>query len=219
MLKVPRGPHTTPGIDVSHYEPVVNYTQVAASGQKFVFAKASDGLGSIDSMFNTHRGAAKKAGLIFGAYHFFRFDHSVLNQISLFMKATGGILPGELPLTIDVEWDKYSQHYGENTVMDEEALSRVAQFARGVQEASGCQPFIYTNAYFWPEKVEHPERFSQYPLWVPAYGNIDAPHVPPPWKNWLFWQYSETQPIPGAGKIDANLFNGTLADLQVLVKK
>lgn len=219
MIKVPKGPHTVPGIDVSHYEPVVDYRQVAAMGQKFVFAKASDGLGSNDDTFARHRAGAKAAGLIFGAYHFFRFDHPVQAQIDLFMKATGGVLSGELPLTVDVEWDRFSAHYGENKTMDETALALVSQFIKGIQLASGVMPFIYTNAYFWPETVVHQERFSSYPLWVPAYGGVDVPHVPPPWKNWLFWQYTDHAPIAGAGKIDANLFNGTLADLQVLVKK
>lgn len=38
-------PHgaTTPGIDVSHYQGTINWSALAAAGQKFAIASASDG--------------------------------------------------------------------------------------------------------------------------------------------------------------------------------
>ena len=41
-----------PGIDVSHYQGVVDWAAVAASGEQFAFAKASEGISVADLYFH-----------------------------------------------------------------------------------------------------------------------------------------------------------------------
>src|SRR5687767_2297024 len=50
------------GIDVSHYQPKVDWDAVKAS-VSFVFIKATDSTGVVDSRFTSHWSGAKKAGL------------------------------------------------------------------------------------------------------------------------------------------------------------
>ena len=70
----PPPPNSLPGIDVSHHQNAIDWTQVAASGVRFAIAKASEGTAYIDPLFSTNRAEAMAAGIVFGAYHFARPD-------------------------------------------------------------------------------------------------------------------------------------------------
>ena len=67
-------PGALPGIDVSRHQGTIDWAQVAASGQRFVLAKATEGLLTVDPTYATNRAGAMAAGLEFGAYHFARPD-------------------------------------------------------------------------------------------------------------------------------------------------
>ena len=62
------------GIDVSHYQGVIDWARVAASGKRFAFMKASDSTDYVDPTYVTNRAQAKLQGLKVGAYHFARPD-------------------------------------------------------------------------------------------------------------------------------------------------
>src|ERR1700728_5326112 len=66
---------TLQGVDVSHYDGTVNWTQVKAAGISFAFAKATESDNDIDPTFATNWAGMKAAGVVRGAYHF--FDPSV----------------------------------------------------------------------------------------------------------------------------------------------
>src|SRR5689334_4082308 len=65
-------PTTLTGVDVSWHNGNVDWKKVKASGRSFAFARVSDGLTNLDPEFNGHWPAMKKAGLIRGAYQYFR---------------------------------------------------------------------------------------------------------------------------------------------------
>lgn len=207
------------GIDVSHYQKGIDWNAVAADGVKFAFAKATDGALGFDGEFNSHRQRAKENGLIFGSYHFFRFEEDLAEQARNFLKAVGDT-KGELPPVIDVEWDKHSTHYGEGTMMDNEAADRVWAFLAIVTHSLGFYPMIYTNPYFW-SPGKRSESFKPCPLWVPNYGakDISGVKVPSPWSKIDFWQYSESIHAYGVDKVDGNWFMGDEAALRKLVRQ
>src|SRR5690242_6189061 len=60
------------GIDVSRYQDPVDWTKVAAAGVKFAFIKATGGHEDPDPCFEKHWEQAGQAGILTGAYHFFR---------------------------------------------------------------------------------------------------------------------------------------------------
>src|SRR5436309_13147559 len=61
-------PGSLPGIDVSHWQNAIDWTQVAADGQRLVIAQATEGQNFDDPMYPPYRAGATAAGLSFGAY-------------------------------------------------------------------------------------------------------------------------------------------------------
>jgi lysozyme len=62
----------TLGIDVSHYNGLVDWFAVAGSEVKFAFAKATEGASLVDSEFANNWKGMGDAGILRGAYHFAR---------------------------------------------------------------------------------------------------------------------------------------------------
>jgi lysozyme len=89
------------GIDVSHYQPNIDWQAVAAGGVSFAFIKATEGGALVDGMFESHWAQAKRAGVLRGAYHFFRPKLDAAAQARHFLAQLRD--PGELPPAVDVE--------------------------------------------------------------------------------------------------------------------
>jgi lysozyme len=201
------------GLDVSKFQPVVDWTKVKAAGMQFVFARASYGIAAqTETTFKSHWQGAKAAGLIRGAYHFFVPADDAGAQARLFLsQLRSAIAPGEnayLPAVIDVE-------------MQPGSVS-IANYVAGIQtwiaavEAdplfAGRKTIIYTTASFWAT-LGNPAGFGDHPLWVADYGQ-DPPRMPKGWTSYAFFQKSQEGTVNGiAGKIDTDFFNG---DIDVL---
>ena len=65
------------GIDVSHHQGDVDWNAVGQAGIAFAFAKSTEGDTFQDPQFGTNCAGMKEAGIIRGAYHFFRPAKSV----------------------------------------------------------------------------------------------------------------------------------------------
>ena len=70
-----------PGIDVSHHQGLIDWSQVAGSGQRFAFAKATEGSTFVDPNYAFNKSEAEMAGIVFGAYHFARPDAATNDAI------------------------------------------------------------------------------------------------------------------------------------------
>src|SRR5215213_7728462 len=62
------------GIDISHFQPSVNWTSMKSAGIKFAFVKATEGVDFVDVSFHSHMAAAIAAGMPIGPYHFARLN-------------------------------------------------------------------------------------------------------------------------------------------------
>ena len=88
---------TVPGIDVSYWNAGIDWPKVRAAGQRYVFIKASESTFYKDPTFDDNWFGAKSAGLLRGAYHFFRcnadatMESCLLCSISRLMMASGEI--------------------------------------------------------------------------------------------------------------------------------
>jgi lysozyme len=195
------------GVDVSYYEGTINWTSLHAGGVQFAFIRVSDGTGFHDPKFASYWPAAKNAGVIRGAYQFFRPNQNVIAQADLLIAALGGTYtPGDLPPVIDVE---VTGGYGPSTV-----ATKVRQWVDHVKGVLGVDPIVYTGKYFWRDQVGGPTSFVGNPLWIAQYTS-HCPDLPSPWPTWTFWQNSDTGTVAGiSGHVDVDKFNGTLADLQ-----
>ena len=76
---------TVPGIDVSYWNAGIDWPKVRATGQRFAITKATEGITYKDPTFNNNWSGAKAAGLLRGAYHFFRCNVDAQKQADYFI--------------------------------------------------------------------------------------------------------------------------------------
>jgi lysozyme len=191
-----------PGIDVSKDQGSVAWGAVADAGIVFAFIKATDGMTYVDPMFAQNWQEAGAAGLLRGAYHFFRAEDDPQTQATWFWQTVGG--PGELPLVVDVE-----ETMGQPASV---VVANLTAFLASLEQLTGKQPIIYTDPGFWNGLGT--SAFGAYPLWVANYG-VAQPTLPAGWAIWDFWQYSETGQVAGIqGDVDLDVFSGPASALQ-----
>lgn len=193
-------------IDVSHWEPSVDYAAVAAAGYLGVIAKCTEGNGYLDASYAHHRDAAKAAGLPFGSYHFMRYNAGGVEQAQWYLKnATGTGL-----FIADVEWADKKVSLG----ADGEQI--VFDFHEEIFRATGKRAWNYTSPGFWVA-LSNPNNFAQNPLWGAQYGtHLD---LPKPWTAATAWQYTggeandpNREDVPGAGFIDVSWYYGSAGE-------
>jgi lysozyme len=203
-------PSRLTGIDVSHFQGAVDWQAVRAAGCAFAFAKATEGAGEVDPEFQTNWAGMKAAGLLRGAYHFYRAEQTAVGQATHFISNVR-VEPGDLPPVLDIEVN--------DGVIGQALVGGVQTWLDAVETAAGVTPIIYTNTPFWDAHFN--DQFGSYPLWVAHYTTAPAPSpLPVGWPVWTFWQYSQSLGIAGVGgPADHDYFNGPLSQLQALTVK
>jgi lysozyme len=202
-----QGP-TLEGVDVSYYQPQINWPAAKKSGVAFAFVRVSDGAGFLDPEFPANWPAAGQAGVVRGPYQFFRPGEDPIAQADLLvasLQKQGGLHPGDIPPVLDIE------------VTDDMPMAtiraRMHRWLDRVESAFARRPLIYTSPGFW-DALDADTTFAKYPLWV-AHWDTSCPGVPGSWSAWTFWQTTDHAEIPGIpGSVDRDRFNGSLADLR-----
>ena len=193
-----------PGIDVSHYQGAVDWPAVAASGVRFAFIKATDGVEDIDPHFAHNWAGTKGAGIIRGAYHFFRPSLDAQEQAAHFLRVVA-MDDLALPPALDVEVT--------DGLYPPALQAGIRTWLEAVQAAVGCTPIVYTDPSFWREHVA--ADFSAYPLWLACYAA--RPEVPAAWSAWTFWQHTDTGNVSSIpGNVDLNYCALSYEDLRKL---
>lgn len=194
--------HPVRGIDVSHHQGTINWSQVKNSHLDFVYIKASEGGDDLDPKFKENWAGSAKAGLRHGAYHFFTLTTSGKKQADNFIKA----VPKEdlaLPPVIDCEFGGNSSD--RPTV--EQFQRELIVFIDEIQLYYNTEPVIYTDQPFLHEYLKG---FIIQRLWIRSVFVKPNP-------LWTFWQYSERRKISGInGFVDANVFQGTKSEFAAL---
>ena len=199
---------TVKGIDVSYYNGSINWTTVANAGYGFAIVRVSDGANFQDPKFSQYYNGAQAAGMVRGAYQFFRPAQSTTAQANLMIAAIGTLGPGDLPPILDVEAD--------GGLSPSTVAAHIRSWVDMVKSATGVNPIIYTGKYFWRDQVGGPSSFVTNPLWIAQYTTL-CPDLPSPWSTWAFWQYKDTGKVSGiTGDVDMDTFNGTLDELKAL---
>lgn len=203
------------GIDVSHWEPVINWQMVRQAGYEFAYIKCSQGNYN-DALFSTHWNNAKASGMPRGAFHFFDTAYSPNVQAETFYNAVKND-PGELPWALDIEKYISGMYYGSQYWYD---------FLEHLKSLSDHPIIIYTGYYYWIEnvskgshRVQDVNYFAQYPLWISRY-KATAPLIPDPWTAYAYWQYSDSELIDGVydelgrkTECDVNISSGTIISI------
>jgi lysozyme len=208
-LKVCPGDNAELGVDVSGYDPGTSWPTLKSGGHSYAFIKASEGITYINPLFAGDWAAAKTAGVLRGAYHYFHADDDPVKQATTFLHTIGELGANDLPAVLD--WESSDNQ----TIATQ--ISRAKTWLQLVEAATGRIPIIYVSTSFFNE-LGNPQGFERYPLFLAEYG-VSCPKVPPPWSTWTFWQYSDQGSVTGikTSDVDHDLFNGTLAQLMQFI--
>jgi len=196
---------TTPGIDVSYHQQTIDWPRVQRAGIRFAFIRLSDGATLRDTMFATNWAEAKRAGIVRGAYQYFRPDQSVTAQADLMIAAMRGRDRDrdDLPPVIDVEVDA--------GLPASVVAERAAVWVDQVRTHLGVEPIVYTGSDLWRSGGADP--LAPQPLWIAHYTQ-SCPTLPPPWTRWAFWQHTDRGAVPGIeGPVDLDRFAGAATEL------
>lgn len=198
---------TVHGMDVSSYETSIDWPTAKQSGIDFAFIRVSDGLQFHDSKFPTYWQGAHDAGVLRGAYQFFRPTQDPIAQADYLLSMTGPHQDGDLPPVIDVETS------GGLAQADVEVAVRA--WVDHVAAAIGRPPIVYAGYYSWQDLTGNANLTSN-PLWHAQYTTAACPNIPTPWTRWTFWQYSSTGTVPQVmgETTDLDVFDGSLDELR-----
>lgn len=198
-----------PGIDVSRHQGTIDWAQVAASGQRFVIAKATEGLLSVDPTYATNRAGAMAAGLVFGAYHFARPDlhpNDPIGEADHFVD-TAQLGPGNIVPVLDLE------RSGDLT--QTQLTAWILAWLGEVSARTGVRPMVYTSPNGWANRTGDTTAVADAGytlLWI-AHWFVSEPRVPAnDWQGngWAFWQYSNCGTVPGiSGCVDLDWYTSS----------
>ena len=192
------------GIDVSHYQGNINWTEVARNANiSYVYIKATEGAKLLDETYYTNLKGARRAGLKVGCYHFYSPTAPVRDQFKNFSSAVK-LKDHDLIPIIDIE------HRGKASLKDFQ--SRLRLFLRLVEEHYGVRPILYTSRDFYNKYLSGP--FTHYKYMIARY-HTDIPELCDN-AAFVMWQYSATSRIQGIrGNVDRSCLmdNYTLSDI------
>lgn len=214
------------GVDVSVYEPNVDWRSLRAQGFRFALIRATSSISYVDPKFSEHWAGAREAGILRGAYHYLFAGQDAKKQADSFI-ATVGSDKGELPPIVDLE-DAYNEDVSNGKI-----ITTCKAFLDILEQAFGRTPMIYSRKTYLEPRVsangKAPAWAKDYELWVAQYPfefdparmpNINMPKQPAGWKDWNFWQYSESAIVDGVTdeinrptRVDLNWFRGTETEL------
>ncbi|RDC55690.1 glycoside hydrolase family 25 protein [Pedobacter chinensis] len=198
-IKIPKA-YTVHGIDVSYYQGKINWQKVKEMKEdevniRFAFIKATEGILQVDPYFQRNWREAPKAGIICGAYHFFRPKKEGKTQAKFFLQVVN-IEKGDLPPVVDIE--------SLDGVSPLKMRAELADFLNFVEMKTKVRPIIYTGLKFYEDYLA--DHFDEYPLWIAHY---HQPKLRMDKSRWKFWQHSDKAKISGIGHVvDFNAFNG-----------
>jgi lysozyme len=197
------------GIDVSSYDGTIKWADVKSAGKQFAIIRVSDGTGYHDPNFAANWKGAKAAGLVVGAYQFFRPNQDPTAQADYMLSqlTSVGFGAGDIPPVVDVE------------VMDgataATVIAHVNTWLQHIKTKTGRLPAMYSSARVWT-LLGNPTPSPLPYLWD-AQWTTSCPTLPPAWGRLRFWQYADDGKVAGiSDNVDLDVYNGTLSELRGL---
>lgn len=206
---IPKG-YSVYGIDVSHHQGEIDWKRLKRGTPNeppisFVYIKATEGSDHNDTRFEKNWDNAKNNNFLCGAYHYFSTTSSGKAQAELFISKVN-LEPGDLPPMVDIEDEP------DNATEYKEELKN---FICLLENHYKVKPLIYTYRKFHDKYIDD-VFFNDYPLWIAQY-NVTKPGIT---NEWTMWQCTKNGKLPGIGhKVDINIFNGSIEELNSLVIK
>jgi lysozyme len=197
------------GIDVSHHQGKIDWNVVKNNGLHFVFIKATEGADHKDTRFQYNWNQAYQAGFVRGAYHFFTFSKTGMEQAQNFIDTVPNE-PDTLPPVIDLELGGNSKIQPDPSTLMRELNAYIEMIENHYQR----KPILYTTYEFYDYYLRNQN--LPYSIWIRDI--FWTPRLSDN-KAWLFWQYSNRGRIPGIrGFADLDVFNGNAEEFANLLQ-
>ncbi len=192
------------GVDVSRHQKRVDWEVVAEENKPdFVFLKATEGTLITDPSYARHAKALDKAGILWGAYHFFGHRTSGKAQARNFIR-TAKLKKGNLIPVLDIERHRFMKD-------PKRSVREAKAFCREIHRYYGVNPIIYCSTRFYEHYLQEDFPADKYTLWIADY--TQNPHH----LDWVFWQHTDSHFLTGIrGGVDRNVFAGDLVELKKL---
>lgn len=169
------------GIDLYESNTVPTTADMARVPIRFIIHKCSEqpkvGALITDTQFQQRWIDTAAAGLIRGAYHYYRHKDGVTGttQADTVVGQVGRLVPGDLPPALDLEGDAVVPGEAEPSLAD--WRTELQDFLDRLETRLGRIPMVYTGASAWKTHISgrtgfiaaNFEWFGTYPLWVKAY--------------------------------------------------
>ena len=200
------------GMDVSGWQPTVDWSAQWANGARFVYIKSSEGTYYTSSHFPSQFQGATNVGMIRGAYHFATPNTTDGATQARFFYAHGGNWAPDgrtLPPLLDIEYatDGSGTCWG----LSQAQMSWwINDFVKTMRSLTGVNPAIYSTANWWNTCTGSNNTFGAYPLFVARYDSSTPGSLPASWLTWTMWQYASSGVFAG----DQDIFNGNMGQLQ-----
>ncbi len=189
------------GIDISHHQSFLNWDTIKAQDIDFAFVKATEADNFVDSLFAYNWNEMRRVQIKRGAYHFFRPNVSVTEQVNNFI-ANVCIEEGDLPPVLDIE--------RLDGVAPALVAKRANEWLKAIRIHYNIQPIVYTNLTFYNEHLYG--SIDDVTLWIARY-NAQMPLLRK--NNWDFWQYGNKGKLQGIdGFVDFNVYKGSMEELE-----
>jgi lysozyme len=206
-MSMPQGLNSV--IDLSHHNGTVNFKKIKAAGINGIIHKATQGSKNVDPTYASRRDAARKAGLLWGAYHFGTGSDG-LSQAEHFLDV---VKPDAATLLV--------LDFEANPQGPSMSLEEARAFVTHLQSKTGRFPGFYSGHYVKELLGSQTDPvLSKCWFWLAQYG--PTPVVPANWSTWTMWQYTDgaagppPHQVDGVGHCDRDTFNGDLAQLKSL---
>ena len=182
------------GIDVSKYQPSVDWRQVKSAGYEWAIVRAglqgySKGAMQTDPYFKRHIEGALTAGLPVGVYW---FDQAISVGEAEAAADYCCDLVKPYPIKLGVWWDnEQTQVYpnGRADKLSNEMRTSIGEIFLSLVAERGYLGGVYTNPNYLTYKLDA-ARLSKYPLWLAHYG------VAQPSRPCAIWQHGKGR-VPG----------------------
>lgn len=185
------------GIDISHYQQRINWKEFEDNKLDFVLVKATEGAFYKDSLFQHNWENLNQLPLVKGAYHFFRPEVAVAQQIQNFI-ATVDLKSGDLAPILDIELTA--------DIDPQKVVQDIKTWLQYIQNHYNTKPIVYTYKRFYEQYLKGE---IDNPIWLAYYNRQAAKEIP-----WIFWQYSDQGQLKGIQHaVDLNVFVGDKKEL------
>lgn len=189
-------------IDVSEYQPNIDYAKVKAAGIGGAILRCGyTGWGSshslnADKRFEAHYAGFQAAGVPVGAYYYSTAD--TVDFAKKEAEFVQSLLKGkrfELPIYYDLE---NNERQGK---LSKALLTEIADTFCSAMEDAGYFVGVYANTSWFTNKLDHAALAEKYTIWLADYRGSNADRT----LRRDIWQYSSTGSVNGInGNVDVN---------------